>query len=489
MSASLTIHSKQQIPGPQLNYLVRERAKICIIGAGLSGLLTARLLRENYGDKVDLSILEADERLGGRIHTSPKYRPDGPVLEAGAEFVNEDHGLIRSLCNDLSLELIPSYQGAADAAPPFATIYKQKIRDDFKDLVKKVGEAVRRDRAKILTDQNQKLEFARMSAAHYIDQLHLAGDDAELLKLFVHTEQAVKLGEMSALFLLEWMDFETFGEGHTSLFAAGDDKYRIQGGSGALIDALAQPLHNTIRPAVSVSGIFGTSSGKARVNTYSELPEYFDAVVLAVPATVVSQLDVSPGELATLKEQSGKIHYSSVSKTLVTVNGELPWALQKYHQVLDLNVRGLLWGTGQNSAVMGGRSYIAIYQGGDNVGYKSGQKNSVETIKIGLAELFRAGTRIRMNDCPSPSLVNMTSHVWPNGGWNMPRRGRGGSPAAFLRALRERYNNVFVAGEHVAPENPQTMQGAAESALAAASNIGRFLGLGSKEISVKLSNE
>src|SRR4051812_5174436 len=56
---------------------------IIIIGAGAAGLMAARDLSRK-GKKV--IILEAKERIGGRIHTIPEK--GFGIMEAGAEFIH-----------------------------------------------------------------------------------------------------------------------------------------------------------------------------------------------------------------------------------------------------------------------------------------------------------------------------------------------------------------------------------------------------------------
>lgn len=75
----------------------RPDEKILIIGAGVSGLSTAESLR-NIGFK-DITILEARDRLGGRIHTSQHWK-DAPV-DLGASWI---HGTRRNPITRLAKE-------------------------------------------------------------------------------------------------------------------------------------------------------------------------------------------------------------------------------------------------------------------------------------------------------------------------------------------------------------------------------------------------
>ena len=76
---------------------------VVIAGGGISGLwLALRLLEDD--EELDVTILEAHDKLGGRIRTA--YDSAGlPVLETGAWRLPDKHYRMMSLCKELGLEL------------------------------------------------------------------------------------------------------------------------------------------------------------------------------------------------------------------------------------------------------------------------------------------------------------------------------------------------------------------------------------------------
>jgi monoamine oxidase len=77
---------------------------VLIIGAGASGLMAARHLS---GRGIPVCVLEARDRLGGRIHTTRDPAFTFPV-ENGAEFVHGDLPLTSGLLREAGIALTPS---------------------------------------------------------------------------------------------------------------------------------------------------------------------------------------------------------------------------------------------------------------------------------------------------------------------------------------------------------------------------------------------
>jgi len=75
-----------------------EHCDVLIIGAGLSGLAIAYYLRDSG---LSLKVIEARERIGGRIHTI--YKDGKAPLEMGATWLGDKHKQLRKLLADLDI--------------------------------------------------------------------------------------------------------------------------------------------------------------------------------------------------------------------------------------------------------------------------------------------------------------------------------------------------------------------------------------------------
>lgn len=80
------------------------KEKVIIIGGGLSGLTLAYLLQKKG---INTTILEASQRLGGRIQTIKG--PLGTPLELGATWFADKHLNFLSLINELGIQKFPQY--------------------------------------------------------------------------------------------------------------------------------------------------------------------------------------------------------------------------------------------------------------------------------------------------------------------------------------------------------------------------------------------
>ena len=66
-----------------------ERADVIIIGAGAAGLGSADYLRKKIPG-IKIIVLEARDRIGGRVHTTTFDGKDGNIIDLGAQWI---HGL------------------------------------------------------------------------------------------------------------------------------------------------------------------------------------------------------------------------------------------------------------------------------------------------------------------------------------------------------------------------------------------------------------
>ena len=84
--------------------------KVIVVGAGLSGLVSGLRLQEAGHDVV---LLEARNRVGGRVHTVRDGFADGQYADVGAMILYEGQPNIIELCRRFELEVLAEARGAA----------------------------------------------------------------------------------------------------------------------------------------------------------------------------------------------------------------------------------------------------------------------------------------------------------------------------------------------------------------------------------------
>lgn len=81
-----------------------KRRKVVIVGGGITGLTTAYYLQQKakaQNEQLDIVLIEASLRLGGKIHT---VRKNGFIIERGPESFFDTDSSVRSLARDLNIE-------------------------------------------------------------------------------------------------------------------------------------------------------------------------------------------------------------------------------------------------------------------------------------------------------------------------------------------------------------------------------------------------
>src|SRR5260221_12461371 len=242
---------------------------IVVIGAGAAGLMAARELAR-AGKRV--TILEARDRCGGRIHPLPSA-DFGYLAEGGAEFVHGGAPLTHGLLREAGLSLLP-IQGTQWTAED-GKFSREESQDPHEaELHKALQE---------LKDDLTVAEFLRR---------HFAGPEYNRLRhsieRMVEGYDAADPERASTLALRdEWMD------------GGRNTQARIIGGYGALVEFLTAECRNhgvAVHLGSAVSAI-EASNGRGRLVRCAngEAHEY-DAVVLTVPLPLLKEIGLPPPE-------------------------------------------------------------------------------------------------------------------------------------------------------------------------------------------------
>lgn len=79
-----------------------ENGPVIVVGAGLSGLVAAWKLKQAG---VDVIVLEAGDRVGGRTLTTTEGWQDGQYADLGGEIIDRSYHALTSLCREIGVEM------------------------------------------------------------------------------------------------------------------------------------------------------------------------------------------------------------------------------------------------------------------------------------------------------------------------------------------------------------------------------------------------
>ncbi|UJP04580.1 MAG: NAD(P)/FAD-dependent oxidoreductase [Nitrosomonas sp.] len=300
--------------------------RIAIIGGGLAGIACAeRLAAKGVG----ATIYEANpSRLGGRMWSSHTF--PGRVVERGGELIDTTHKTLLKYVKALGLTLEDVNKN------PGATFYffrgqrysEAQVVDEFREVSKRMQPDLKRLGQPTFfnhTAAEKKLDFTDL--ATYLDR-HAADLPLirELLGVAYTIEYGLETHQQSCLSLLLFIHLD-----RRSRFAPfgifSDERYHIVEGSDQVPLRLAQQLPGAIHTGMQLTRLRRNAFGQFELffnNTAA--PEYADAVVLAIPFSVLRyvELDQSLGLSEDKIRAINTFGYGQNVKTMVGFHGR-PW--------------------------------------------------------------------------------------------------------------------------------------------------------------------
>jgi monoamine oxidase len=236
--------------------------KVLVVGAGLSGLVAAT---EMQSAGCEVVVLEARDRVGGRVLTLREGLVDGQFADVGAEIIYHGQNSIVGLCEKYDLELTGQFSLGTDV-PDLIFGGRRLEREAATELVLELRAAIRRTRPGHYESVAQWLRRARVSQPAELLLAAIAqSTPASPLRLADAQELNVEL---------------SWGEGYR----------KIMGGNDRLPRALASKVDIRLNQPVRVVGWSPTG-----VTVESDRDTFHaDRVVVTVPGPLVSELGFAP---------------------------------------------------------------------------------------------------------------------------------------------------------------------------------------------------
>lgn len=429
-------------------------ASVIVAGAGLAGL-TAAVELQRRGARV--TMVEARDRVGGRVWTRRDGFAEGQHADAGGDLIDPDQEAIRQLAKDLGLTLAPILRGgfafARQAARAPVVVLASKTGGLWAELAQAAEPWVRAHQANERRWEGPiARRLAEQSVADWLDSIRANRQ----LRARLNGMRGFFLADPENLSLLALVDQLATDSSTVDHF------YRIKGGNDRLSTALAGTLEEPVQLRTTVRAL-AQHRGKVRVTLRRrdvQAQMIADAVVLALPATIVRRLAFTPSLPLPQRRAFRDLHYRPATKTLVQFDRRF-WrrAGKPLAYGTDFPI-GAIWDG--NEEQRGQSGILTLLAGG------SASRDTKQILTQGGAEAVAA----RLNWLGATKAVLRAScHVsWEDdpfvrGGYAVFQPGYDPGQRAWLSRPHGR---IVFAGEHTSLRWQGYMNGAVESGMRAA---------------------
>ncbi|MGH2964088.1 MAG: flavin monoamine oxidase family protein [Solirubrobacterales bacterium] len=391
--------------------------RVVVIGAGLAGLAAADELRRAGAE---VSVLEARDRVGGRVWS--RTLDNGAVVEMGAEFILPRNMLVRELVERFGL-------GLWDKGMRYGRREPRGVEGLSVEALE--------DAARVVDEALAAGEGRGESVRGLLDRLVLdpVVKEAILARAEVSAASPADLVPARDLAGIAHVDDEPCPS--------------IAGGNQRLPEALAQALGGSIRLATPVRSVSWTEEG-VRVHVDGGELEA-DRCVIAVPATVIEELDFDPPLPARHREALAGIAYGHAAKLFAPIRGDAAPSA-----VLSVPERYWAW------TAMGAEGRVQPV-----VSAFAGSPPALERLGVAEGPERWLGSLIRLRpdlelDPDGALLSTWSDDPWARAAYSVER------PAEATATLAEPLGPLAFAGEHTVDAFESLMEGALRSGQRAA---------------------
>lgn len=453
-------------------------APVLIIGAGIAGLTAGYRLRQAG---VPVRIIEAQNRVGGRMYSLRNFFADGQVCELGGELIDTSQKHIQALAEELGIAL--DDLSTDDPALSHDTFYFDGARRSERDVVEAFVPVARRIAATVAplgADPDvgyrdampQAVALDRLSIAQWLDSAGVSGWFRKLLDVGYTTEYGLPTDRQSALNFLLMIDpepdpFRIFGES--------DERYHVHEGNDLIPRTLGERLSDAIETTTVLESIERRADGRYACSLRkgsSSSTAVADHVLIAVPFTLLRDVRIGVELPAAKRRAIAELGYGTNAKLMVGFSSRV-WRTQHRSNgstLTDLPFQ-LTWETSRMQA--GGAGILTNFTGGAH-GVELGQGTATEQAARLVADL----ERIFPGAMAARAGMKEVRFHWPTFPWT-----RGsyasyltGQWTAFGGAEGEAVDGLHFAGEHCSRDAQGFMEGGCETGERAAREIAAAYG-------------
>ena len=469
-----------------------ERVKVVVVGAGLAGLRCA----DRLAGKVDVVLLEAQDRVGGRCWSSRDWR-SGQVAEHGGELIEDGQNHVLDLVTELGLTLESRASGPRGVR--LLTAGRSRDATEVRGL-NGVLEQLTRDLASVgavsYRDPSRALRELDDMTVHDWIEANVDGGVGSDLGSSVHLGVQVNLGfdprALSAVSLLHmWLGLPEIADyasgfrfGHDAETAPGEeidfgdvvmasviDVYHVDGGNDLIAQGLAERLPpGVLRLSSPVTAVARENDGRFTVSVAAApAVRDVDHVVLAAPMPVLRGLDLAGAGLSALRQQAiAELPMGTGTKLMLQLDAK-PGSVADWPGLVVLDdPAAAVWETSRGQS--GDSGILTVFTAARAFSSAHGAHGAADAASLHRAE--------RLLERIAPELSHHTTgsawlDSWPDDPW---ARGSyaGFAPGHYSRFagfLAEPEGCVHFAGEHTSLASLGYLDGALASGERAAEEV------------------
>ena len=429
--------------------------RVLVAGAGFAGLAAARAL-EARGAVV--TVVDARDRVGGRVWTVRDGFLHGQHAEAGADFIESNQVALLALVHDLKLRTAPilrrgfGYYGTDDRG----RLRVQSLAAGLRAMAKPLDRLIRDYE---ISERRWDSAIARDMAGRSVAAwLRNVGAATSVTRRF-RGLRGLFLADPDDLSLLALVDF------FADIGASGwGDSFRIVGGNDRIATSLARQLHGPVhlqsvlrRVRQDRRHVVATLDGRSGLAQLTA--EY---LVVALPATTARAVSFTPGLPDLQRDAVSRLRYGSATRLLVQFAGRF-WIRRGQPNAFGSDQPfGALWDGNEQQK---GRAGILSFLAGGGASRELRDLLRSDRLDGVLARIGWLGR-------PTPVLASRAivweDDVWAKGGYAFFDPG---FDPTWRDWLARPFGRVVFAGEHTSIRWQGYMNGAVESGLRAAAEV------------------
>jgi monoamine oxidase len=406
------------------NINLTVKPKVVIIGSGLAGLAAGYKLTKNG---FDVTILEARNRIGGRVFSYQIDKTEKLIVELGGEWVGDSHTRIKVLCQELGLTL---QNDQLDTHLIFAGEYFPKGKWDYSAEWKNKYNKIISDYKSFTEDDKKKLD--KTDWWRFLMKNGIEERDMQIRELFDSTDFGESIRQVSA-----YQGLAEYAESD----ARNEMDYKIKGGNSKLPEKLAEKMGmDNINLKHKVIEITQADGGVSVVCDNGKVFQG-DQLICTVPTYALSNINWKPHLPDDYLDALNSLQYARINKQAVLFK-ERFWKDESFDMVTDTYGHYFYHATKNQKSTKG---VLISYTVGDKAEVISGQNDEFKT------RMITESLKPAFGDISS-KIEKHVNYYWGEDTYSY------GSYAIYnkgqwfnvMPALKQKFMSTHFAGEHLA---------------------------------------